>query len=583
MIRWRFVLTRVIVVVSVLTLLRWGLGPMVRYVTVYTFQQSTGARADVGRARVGLFPPRVQYSDVQLADPRADKSMRNAVSADSIDFIVDGDALLRRRWVVRQGRISGLQIGSDRESTGHLATEVDATDDSKSAVFDQWFDTLFDSVAEQAKQSGENLETVQTGKQIRERWEGRYASLNQRAKELESRVRRLRDNVRGIDNPLRDWPALERTLAEAQAVRDELVQVRQDMERIPDQMQSDMWALDDAKRIDLAKLDQYVPGDLAESQNFGIDLVTAELRRRMGRLREWVDGGRTLAHYTVVAPENERGRGETVDLLGRTRKPDLLIQSCEVSGIMRSNGSAYTMTGVLENVTHQPERLEQPSRARLKLEGPETLLVDYTKDLRSGEAIDRLTMHWPSMRPQPLKLSGGERADLSVAGGERQLWVQLESVDDQVRGRIRSKQVGVDVRLNVRGKAAGTAAAIAMNEALADIDQVEIDATFHGDWRQLHLELNTNLAPAMQHAVNLAVKRQIEVAKQKVTDEVHQAHREQTLALREWMREQEGEAQSLLASADQAIEEMSQKVLREAQGADRYLGKLRSNLNDVLR
>ena len=583
MIRWRFVLTRLIVVVSVLTLLRWGLGPMVRYVTVFGFEQTTGARADVGRARVGLFPPRVQYDNVALADPRADKAMRNAIVADSIDFIVDGDALLRRRWVVRQGRITGLQIGSARETSGHLEVEQAAAGPTGPSVFDGWLGNLYESVGRQAEQATENLQTVQAGKKIRQQWESRYASLNRRAKDLESRVRKLRDNARGIENPLRDWPELERTLADARSVRDELVQVRQELDRIPDQMQADMRSLDDAKRADLAKLDQYVPGDLSESENFGIDLVAAELRHQLGRLRGWVDSGRTLAQYTVVGPENERIRGETVDLLGAGRKPDLLIQNCEISGVMRSGGSAYTMTGVLENITNQPERLQQPSRARLKLEGPETLLVDYTKDLRSGQAIDRLTMHWPSMRPQPLRLSGGKRVDLSLSGGERQLWVQLESVDDQIRGQIRSKQVGVDVRVNVHGEAAGSAAAVAMNESLSEVNQVEIDAAFHGDWRNIQLELNTNLATALRNAAGIAVNRQVEVAKQKVTEEVHRAHREQALALREWMREQEGEAQALLASADQAIEEMSQKVLREAGGAERYLGKLRSNFGDVLR
>ena len=120
MIRWRFVLTRVIVVVAVLVLLRWGLGPVASYVTIHGLQKVTGAQVEIAKTRVGLFPPRVQYADVRIADPREDKEMRDAFRADAIDLVIDGDALLHRRWVARDGRITGLQIGARRETSGHI-------------------------------------------------------------------------------------------------------------------------------------------------------------------------------------------------------------------------------------------------------------------------------------------------------------------------------------------------------------------------------------------------------------------------------------------------------------------------------
>ena len=64
--------------------------------------------------------------------------------------------------------------------------------------------------------------------------------------------------------------------------------------------------MDEAKQIDLAKVDQYVPGDLSQSSNFGIDLMTHAIRDQINRVRDYMDSGRTLANYTVVAPENER-------------------------------------------------------------------------------------------------------------------------------------------------------------------------------------------------------------------------------------------------------------------------------------
>ncbi len=83
MIRWRFVLTRFVVIVAVLVLLRWGLGPVANYVTIRGLESVTGAKVEIAKTRVGLFPPRVQYVDLHIADPRDGKEMRDAFRADS--------------------------------------------------------------------------------------------------------------------------------------------------------------------------------------------------------------------------------------------------------------------------------------------------------------------------------------------------------------------------------------------------------------------------------------------------------------------------------------------------------------------
>ena len=81
MIRWRFVLTRLIVIIAVLMLLRWGLGPVANFLTVRGLETVTGAKVEIAKTRVGLFPPRVQYVGFQIADPRAGKQMRDMFRA----------------------------------------------------------------------------------------------------------------------------------------------------------------------------------------------------------------------------------------------------------------------------------------------------------------------------------------------------------------------------------------------------------------------------------------------------------------------------------------------------------------------
>ncbi|EMI43095.1 TIGR03545 family protein [Rhodopirellula sp. SWK7] len=584
MIRWRFLLTRVIIVVAILMILALGLGPMATYITVAGLESSTGAKAEIGSAKVGLFPPSIHYANVHVADPRDGKEFRDAFVADSVDLVIDGDAFMRRRWVVSQAKIAGLQIGTQRDSSGHYEDVVDPTQDTDSpSMISKMLAQFTNGLTDRAEEIGESLETVKTGEEIRRRWESEYADLLRQARDLEQRVKTIRDTAKGIDNPLRDWPELERTLAEARTAREDLLRVRAKLDALPDEMQSDLQRLEDARQADLAKVDAYVPGDLSESKNFGIDLISAEIRRSLAQLRGYLDSGRTLANYTVVAPDAERVRGEDFDFLGRNRRPEMLIRECQVDGLMRADGKTYALTGVVENMTPQPELLENPTRARLLLEGPETVQVDYVRDRREGDSLDRLTLHWPQMRVDPVRLGDGSDVAVAISGGQREVWVQLNSQGDDVEGRLVSKQIGVNMHLAVEGKAASSAAVVSMNQSLANVNTIEIDATFKGDWKDLDLDLDTNLGNAFSDAARGAIAKQLEVSKAKLAAKVESVHREQMLSMREWMSKQQTEAQTLLAGADRSIEEMSQKVLSEVGDADSYLGKLRTAFGKSLR
>lgn len=585
MIRWRFLLTRVIVVVAIVMILVWGLGPMVGYVTVRGLETTTGAKAEIASTHVGLFPPVIRFRDVRIADPRDDKEYRDAMTADLIELAVDGDELLRRRWVVRQGRITGLQIGTQRSTSGHLVDEIaDTSSSSDISMLDRLIGSATDQITMQAEQFGNDLETLRRSQEIRDRWQQDYETLVYQARNLEKQIRDIRDTARGIENPLRDWPELQQTLARANEVREKLIAVRAKMDAMPDAMRDDLKALQAAKDADLAKVDALVPGDLSESKNFGVDLVSQSVQRMIQDVRRYVESGRTLAGYTVVAPDSDRIRGEDFDFWGQ-KSPELLIRQCEVTGVLRANGKTYTLAGVVDNMTPEPELLEQPTHARLQLEGPETLQVDYVRDRRDGVASDHITLHWPAMQASPMRLgeSKQDKMAVAIAGGQREVWVQMSSQGDRLQGRMVSQQVGVQMRLDTPSEFAATPAAQTLNQSLAGVDRIDIDAKFEGRWNDLDLNLDTNLDEVFRTAAEGAIAKQLEVSRQQLTAKVDRLHREQLLKLKEFMATQQNEANALLAKADQSIEEMSQRVYREVGDADKYLGRLRSAFGSSLK
>ena len=585
MIRWRFVLTRMVIVLALLTVLRMGLGPVSHFVTTTALQSAVGARVEIGRTRVGLFPPRLIYSDVHVADPRTGKQNRNAVSAQSIDLVIDGDSLLRRRLVIRSGRLTGLQVGADRETSGHFEAtdQPDEPEDAGPSAIGRWLASASGSIEAKAKSIGDDLETVRQGEAIRRQWETRYDDLMARSLDLERRIKAITETAKGIENPLRDWPELQKTLAEAKTVREELIAVRSSLQEMPGRLRSDLQSLEAARQADLQRLDEYLPGNLSNPGGLGIDLITDSVRTSLQTLRGYVDGGKSVAGYTVVKPSTQRTRGVDHDLLGESRPPSLLIERCEVSGLLRNRGKSYTLAGVVENLTPQPRRLIEPTRARLTLEGPEMVQIDYTADRRGGQDLDRVTVHLPATPASSVRMGKRGSAAILVDGGSREIWLQIAMRGDGVRGRLVSRQEDVRMQLDATGAGVAAPAAAAINQSLAGVDHVEIEATFNGRWDDLDLDLHSNLAGVLEGALRGAIDQQIADGRDRLAAQVDRQHREQTLKLREWLSTQQTRAQTILAKAGASIEAMDQKVAAEIGDADKYLGKLRTAFGSSLR
>lgn len=586
MIRWKFVLTRLLIVVAVLTLIRWGLGPAAKYLTIRSLQLATGAKVEIARAEIGLFPPRVHYGGLRVADPRGRKAFRDLFRAESIDFEIDGDALLRRRWVVRHGRVSGLEIGATRDDSGHFEREP-APEPAGPSYLSRLIGGAMDGLGDRAGAFVDDLETARRAAEIRHRWEADYEDLAARARALERQVREIRDEAQSIKNPLRDYVALDRTIAQANRTRTELMEVRHTIDAIPGQVRQDLDSLDEAKRIDLSKVDGYVPESLRGSGGFAKDLMSQVVRERLAQVREYLDQGRTIANATVVPPARPRERGQTIDLSGGQRPPRLLVRQCELDGLVRSGGRVYTVRGVVDRLTPSPHRLDEPTRARLLLEDTslvsEPIRLDYVRDRRNGGDIDRITMHWPRSDARPMEWGRDDRVGIAVSGGRREVWAQFVREGEAIRGRLVSKHTDLEMQLRLAPDLARSGIAGQLSSRLAEVDRIEIDAEFGGSWTDLDLKFESNLERILREATEEAIATEIAARREQIAASVRHQHAKQTAELERWIETRQTEARSLVAAADASIDEMFQKVTRGVGSADAYLGRLKSSLPKALR
>ncbi len=589
MIRWRYIGIRLVVVLLVLMLLRWSANPVAQYFIVKALQGSAGAKVEVASTDLGLFPPRLLVHGLTIGDAR--KDMRNLFEAESVELMIDGSALLRRRFEIANSQVSGLRVGTHRTTSGALEVVPSEDEEDESAgpsMISQWSAQLAGDAEENAKAFADSLATVTESKRIRDFWESEYATLRRQATALEDNVRALKSTARSIDNPLRDLPALQETLRRAEEIKRDLIAVRQRLDTMPTQIRGDMNALEDAKRQDQARVRGYLPENLPDDKlMIGPELLASLVRDQLQQVREYLDSGRSIADVTVSGPTIERARGETL-AVGGPAGPAWLVRRCEVSGFLTANSDEYEMLGVVENITSDHVNRDGPLHARLRLTGPRVVRIDYqrfydTSPFPTQSPKDHLKIHWPQLPLPAKKFGDGQDAALVIDGGKMELWVEIEAQDDQISGHLISRQTDTRLALDTKPKLQDTILAQSLNRSLADINAVDVDARFSGTWKKMDLDISTSLSDQLAGGMRMAINESVAATRQRLAEEVDEQYSRQSRELEQWLGEQQADARKLIAKADEAVDTMSKKVVAELGAPDAYIGRLRGGLKGLLK
>lgn len=582
MIRWSYVLPRLVAVVAILLFVTYGLSPLAHRITVATLQSLTGARVDLEHVEVGLFPPRLIYHQLALANPSGDKSMSNIASAEKVELQIDGRELLRRRYVIRDARITGLQFDSDRLTAGHLAADPDSAEADEPSVIGNWISTWFDSIGDAAEdkltQWIDESEISRRADQIRRRWKTEYELLAKRANDLETAIRDIQETAKGIDNPLRDFPRVEATLNQAKGIQEELVSVRVKLESLPEQVRLDLQSMEKAKEKDRVRVRELVPFDMAEGVELGSGLIRETVRIQLARARGYLDTGREVSKWTVTKPKIERSRGEVIDLDSGPELPTVLISRCEIAGQLRSGGKPYQLTGILENLTPQPKLREQPLRARLRLDGEQVVKVNYTRDDSTAAATESLSLHWPTADAPTIRLGSNDTIDLDIRDGRIEWWVELQTQGEQLSGRLVSRRVDTRIELDAPERISRSVMFTSLKGSLASIDQVQVEATLAGTWKDPEFTIQTNLTELLRTGVREAAQQQLVDTRERLESELDEAYAKQLRELQDWLAGQQTKANELIAKANRTVQDAQGKIVAETQKADAYLGRLRDKV-----
>lgn len=502
MIRWRYLLPRLGILVVAALLINLLIKPITRWAIVHSTQSLTGARVDVGSLDVSLQTGRLTLEQLQLASPR--NPMQNLFQAETAELQLDIGKLLNRQGVIDHALLEHVQLGTPRTTSGALPGQRPPPPAQDPALIEVVHGKLQDSAANWLKQLEssvplviqDNLETVRLGREMQARWPAEFEKQRQRADALRQQGARLARQIENrSDNPLRDLERFRSALGEARQLASRIAAAQQDLHRLNQQYQTDKQALLAARDRDQRRITSIAGSLSLDHHSLTAMLLGDSQARQVEELISWITWFRSALPNPKTDFQPVRGRGFDVRF---EQVPAWIVHNLELDGAGTVAGQECRFAGQVQNLSTEPHLLDEPVIFELRSQGQAHVHVMATIDRRTPNQIDRIRINCPNLSLPEQQWGQPGTLALQVAPGKLNLQIEATIRNDELTGEIRIEQSGLNLTMTDLAQSAGGQAVLeSLNRHLVDVDQVEIRIQLDGTLQQPTMELQSDLGPRM--------------------------------------------------------------------------------------
>lgn len=567
--RWKWIIPRLVIVVSLWAFLKWGMDPALRYAAVRAVQSVTGARVDVAAVRTRFFPPTVDVSQVAVASAR--RQGRNLFEFDQMHLQLESRSLSQRRLVVEDGRIENLRFDTVRKDDGQLEQSTAPTSSEPSwltekvtELGDQWLTQLSKQVRDQLDPN--LLESYRVGSGIYSRWDTRFAELEDRAKAMESKVRTLEDQFKAAKqgDTLEQIEKYLQLAQEADLLLRDARQFQNDLKSITPEVRADFEALNAARLHDQEMIRHKITLLKPDGPRITQALLGKAMYLRIQQTLSWIETIRDWQSDLAEQVRPPRSAGREFPVVLMQPAPDVLLKNLRLSGSISIDEEFIPYSATVRNVTEDPKLLGQPSLFQLTAAGRKPLRLNMTVDATGQQLSTELDAELQDQ--DGFQLTTGRREDALFQAGLKNLaWsMKLKLDGDQLQGfvNLRSDLQGLsfeasdDVRPEILE---------ATNQALGAVRTLDALVALNGSLQKPDVVLTSDIGEQIADGVQAAFYHQLEKARDRLLAEVneHASEQLQSLKLR-------------FADEYQRLAEDNQKLLGQIQDVQSILVSLRS-------
>ena len=561
MIRWGYVVPRLALLATLILTLWLGSGTVLKWSLARSVQSATGTRVSIGRAGVSWLGTKLNVDKVEVANPKSPH--RNLFQADSISFDLDANALSCRKFVVNQGAVYGLHVGTN----GNAAHALESTEDTEPSstigstmakMGEKWLDN---AVAVLQQDLEENLQSVKLARELMQRWPARYDDLETGAKALTERVDQIRQMVETIQRePLRAVELTPQVVSDLDGLQRQLLALRSNVDQLHQQALRDKEAIVRAKQRDVDLVRESVRLENLDAQALSEYLLGRQLGAHMATLIDWIRWGRRILPSQPSSITATRGRGTDVVFPGSRRLPEMLIRSLDMDGEATVGGNVVGFEATVTGLTNQPKVYGRPTQLQVRSSGPLGLLVRAELDRTGREPRDRILIDVPRLPRPTTTLGDARRLAVTVLPGNAHLWGRLVVHGDSLSGEIILKQEPVELKAVHVDSLAGKLLTTTVESAAAQMNSLEASIVLSGSLERPKWELRSNLGSRLAAAINESVTGQVASLREDLVLRIEEQVAKRSWELEELLAEKRATVLQKLKVGDEAIQGVMQKM-----------------------
>lgn len=450
--RWKYLIPRAVIVALVWSFFFWAFDPILRWSFAKTGEQMNGAKVDVAKLKTTFFPPVLEMTDVQIAD--RGKPGHNLVEFESFRVKMATGPLAHRKVVIEEGEITGLTFNTTRTDSGQLDDadrfrfgEHVQLDDLRNRIKDlgeTWLEEALNAAKSQL--DPKQLETVKVSESLKTQWLTRFQMYEAKLKDIETRVKSLKDGVKPEGNTFQKIEAYRQAAIEVQKLIAEAKQMRQELSGLGQTAGGDLQKLEFAKQRDLANAQQKLKILQLDKEAISEALLGPELLATLEETMDWAKWTKDKVGPITTVKEPARSRGQDVPFSKpEDPHPDFLIRKLRVSGIARVDGEMIPYEGTIENITNDPKRWGKPVILDLTAEGTSRIHLTATIDRSVDVPSYEMTVEYHLPKPSTLEWGDAEKLAFQISSEQTRWKAHLKLVDEQFSGQVTFHQEPVRI------------------------------------------------------------------------------------------------------------------------------------------
>jgi uncharacterized protein (TIGR03545 family) len=474
-----------------------------------------GARVELAKADVHLFPLGITLMRLQITNP--DNPMSNALEAGQIDFAIDSLNLLRRKIIIDTMAMEGVRFNTPRKTSGAVDLQAkgqgqsQTSEDTSSAVPAMpsfQLPDIHDILAREKLESLEQIKSLQGEiDAAKADWEKRLAEAPDQKtfEQYQARAKKLQKGTKGLSGVLTKANDLKKLKKDISKDLKQLKRIQKYVDRDKETLKKKLAQLKSAPQQDIDRILNTYSLSSDGLGNVSQLLFGDKIGGTVQKAIFWYEKATPL--LTKVGPTDkkeaavkpDRGKGVYVRFKEETPLPDLLARQVGVSMIIQ----AGDIKGELRQVTTDQAVLGIPLEFKfsgVKLQGIQSINVKGSLDhIDPNKTIDQMSMTVEQYRINDLRLSATDNLPLTLKNGLANLNLSASLQEEMLDAHI---QVTMDAaELEAGNKTSGNPLQQALHTALAGVSAFSVNARVTGPLDNYKIKITSDLDKVLKNAV----------------------------------------------------------------------------------